>query len=269
MKRRSHLWKTSAALAAGSRLNEIWIGVLILCLVAGCGGSRTEPVRISAAASARDALERIATDFQAETGIRVEINPGPSSTLATQIAQGAPADLFLSADEAWADELAKDQLVAERRDLLSNRLVLVASADSTLQVHDLGGLAGSGIKRLALAGAEVPAGRYARQALESAGVWAAVKDRVLEAGDVRAAVTYVARREADAGLVYYTDTVGDSKIRIVFEINPALHAPIRYPLVLVGRDEVRPEARRFYDYLGSEAAARVFRQAGFVWVSGE
>jgi len=141
--------------------------------------------------------------------------------------------------------------------------VLVVPADSTLEFEELKDVAGPEVERLALASAQVPAGAYARQALKNAGVWDRVKDRVLEGGDVKAALTYVARREADAGFVYKTDTLGNSKVRVALEVPPKLHAPIRYPLDLVRRGATKPEARRFYEYLGTAPAARVFRDAGF------
>ena len=237
--------------------------LLILGLLVGCGQSAEEPIRVSAAASTREALEQIAADFRAATGLAVELNLGPSSDLARQIRQGGPADLFLSADEAWADFLADNQLVAERRDTLTNRLVVVVPADSALSLQALSDLAQEGVRRLALAGPAVPAGRYAREALKAAGVWEPVQGRVLEAADVRATLTYVARGEADAGLVYATDAQDNPKVRVALPVKADLHRPICYPLVLVRRDPIRPGARRLYDYLGSDKAAEVFRRFGF------
>jgi molybdate transport system substrate-binding protein len=238
---------------------------LCLTLLTGCGSAKAEPVIIFAAASSRQAMEQIAADFKTETGIDVQINSGASSTLAKQIDKGAAADLFLSADESWADFLADADrdLVEERRDLLTNQLVLVVPAESKLEVKELKDVAGPDIRRLALAGAQVPAGAYARQALKKAGVWDRVKDRILEGGDVKAALTYVARGEADAGFVYKTDARGNDSVRVALEVPAGLHDPIRYPLVLVRRSAIKAHARRFYEYLGTEAAERVFREAGF------
>jgi molybdate transport system substrate-binding protein len=242
-----------------------WPLALVLACVplAGCGGGpRTEDVLVYAAASTREALEQVAADFRAQTGIPVHLNLGPSSTLARQIERGAPADLFLSADEDWADFLGKSNLIDRRQDLLTNRLVVIVPADSALAFHDLKGLAAADVK-LALAGPAVPAGHYAEEALKNAGVWDKVRDRVLRAVDVRAALAYVAQGEAGAGLVYETDTLGVKKVRIALKVPPELHTPIRYPLVLVRHEHVKDAARQFYEYLGSEAAAEVFRRAGF------
>src|SRR5262249_10624780 len=109
----------------------------------------------------------------------------------------------------------------------------------------------------------VPAGRYAREALRQAGIWEQVKDRVLEGGDVRAALIYVVRKEAEAGLVYAADIQATSQVRVALEVQPDMHTPIRYPLVLVRREPIRAGARRFYEYLSSAPAAERFRKAGF------
>jgi molybdate transport system substrate-binding protein len=238
-----------------------WVGV---CLLAGCrAGPRQEVLHVAVAASTQEAVRQIADAFRRETGAVVECNAAASSELARQIEHGGNADLFLSADEAWADYLAEKNLVAQRRDLLANRLVVVVPKETTLVLNDLRDLAKPAVTRLALAGAAVPAGRYARQALKKAGVWHVVEDRVLEGKDVRAALTYVARGEAEAGIVYATDVVQASTVRTALSVNADLHDPIRYPLVLVRRERLHPAAQRFFDCLSSETAAAVFRAAGF------
>src|SRR4029077_4178716 len=141
--------------------------------------------------------------------------------------RGADADLFLSADETWADFLADKELVERRRELLSNRLVVIVPAKSPAKIQSLDDLAGPAIKRLALAGSQVPAGTYAREALAHAGIWERLKDRVIEGGDVRQALAYVDREEAEAGIVYATDVIGSAKVRVAVEIDSRLHAPIR------------------------------------------
>jgi molybdate transport system substrate-binding protein len=216
-----------------------------------------------AAASTKESAEQIAADFQAETGVRAVVSFGPSSGLAKQIELGADADLFLSADEASANYLASKALVAERRDLLTNRLVVVVPAKGDPELKGLGDLARSGVKRLALAEAGVPAGEYARQALSKAGALDQVKGKVVGGTDVRATLQFVRSGEADAGIVYTTDVLGDSAVRVALEIDASLHDPIRYPLVLIRREATHPAARRFYEYLLSAKAAEVFRRAGF------
>jgi molybdate transport system substrate-binding protein len=238
-----------------------------LCAVpflATAGVAPAETVHVYAAASTRDVIEDVARAFKDETGIAVDVTPAASSALAKQIEKGADADLFLSADEDWADYLSDHKLVEKRRDLLGNRLAVVTPADSGLKVGELADLAAAGVKQLALAGPSVPAGRYARQALEKAGVWDKVKDRVVEAGDVRAALALVVKGEADAGVVYVTDAkeAGD-KVKTALVVPDDLHKPIRYPLALLRTDAIKPEARKFYEYLAGDKAAAVFRKAGF------
>lgn len=240
--------------------------LLTFCLLiglAGCTAAKPQAVTIFVAVSAREPVEQIGRDFESQTGTPVTCNPGASSTLARQIEQGAGADLFLSADERWADYLADKGMTVERRDLLGNRLVVVTPADHPLKLGRLGDLAGGEVKRLALALDPVPAGHYAREALRNAGIWEQVKDRVREAGDVRATLALVARDEADAGLVYATDAAATDKVRVALEVPEELHSPIRYPLVLVNRTGGSAAARAFYDFLDSAAARAHFRKAGF------
>jgi molybdate transport system substrate-binding protein len=236
---------------------------LLLCFALGCRSQSQPAVAVFAAASTGDVLEEIARDFEAKSGVKVTVNPAASSTLAVQIEQGAGADLFLSADEAWADHLERKGLCAERRDLLGNRLVVVVPADNAVSLNGLDDLNADKYKRIAVAREGVPAGDYTRQALRAAGVWDALKDRIIEGGDVRATLTYVLRGEADAGFVYATDAAARGKVRVAYEVPEQLHQPIRYPLVLVRRELANPAAKRLYDYLAGDKAAAAFRRAGF------
>lgn len=243
--------------------------LLSLGLLAGCASSKApEPLRVFAAASTRESLEQVADAFRVQEGVPVTLNFGPSSTLARQIEQGAQADLFLSADTEWADYLGDKGLVQEGRVLLTNRLVVVVPADSSLALQRLGDLSQPSVRRLALTGPSVPAGRYAREALQKDGVWDRVRDRILEAGDVRAVLTFVARGEAEAGLVYATDAAVSSNVRVALEVKPEEHSPIRYTLVLVRRERLHPKARALFDFLDEEHAREVFRRAGF-GIAGE
>jgi molybdate transport system substrate-binding protein len=232
-------------------------------LLLGCSAPRGETVHVAAAASTREALEQISRDFQQETGITIDLNLGASSELVRQIEQGAPSDIFVSADESWADHLASEGLVAERRNRLTNRLVVVVPAGLGPSPASLADLVKPAFHRIALAAPAVPAGRYARQALTKAGIWNKIRDRALESRDVRAALTYVARAEAEAGLVYATDALQSEDVRVAIDIPADFHQPIYYPVVLVQRDPITGPARRFFEYLNGEQAAVVFHQAGF------
>jgi molybdate transport system substrate-binding protein len=234
---------------------------LVLTLV-GCT-AKPHGIQVFAAVSTREAMEAIASDFERQSGTPVRCSFAGSSTLARQIEQGADADLFLSADERWADDLADKRLVAERRDLLGNRLVVVVPAARPLRLKRLADLDGSEVRHLALALDPVPAGHYARQALQKAGIWEQMEKRVREAGDVRAALALVARDEADAGIVYATDVAASDKVRVALEVPEELHEPIRYPLVLLRRKDGSAAARALYDFLAGDTARAHFRKAGF------
>jgi molybdate transport system substrate-binding protein len=245
-----------------------WLFQMGVFLLAGCFGSpqandSSFVVTIYVAASTRVPVEQIAAAFESETGTRVLVQPGASSMLAKQIQQGGPADLFLSADEASADFLAAKELVAERVDLLTNRLVVIVPATaSRLSIKQLRDLADPAVKKLALAEPGVPAGEYGRAALRFARILEDVKPRLVGAIDVSATLQLVARGEVDAGIVYATDARNNSKVRIALEIDPKAHPPIRYPLLLL-RPRPDTAARRLYKFMSSEKAAALFRQAGF------
>ena len=221
-----------------------------------------------ATASTTNAVEDAIASYAAETGAEVVASYAASSALARQIENGAPADLFLSANLDWADYLDRRGLLepGTRRDLLGNRLVLVAPADSALEVSigpglDLAGLLGDG--RLALGDPDhVPAGRYARAALESLGLWAEVEGRTVRTLDVRAALALVERGEVPLGVVYATDVAVCGACRTVATFPESSHPPIRYPLALVA-GRASPAARAFYDFLLSPAAAEIFARYGF------
>jgi molybdate transport system permease protein len=245
--------------------------VIVLCLivVSGCARSSQEAVEVAAAASTREPMDRLAADFQAKTGIKVQVTLGPSSILAKQIEEGGSAALFLSADEGWADYLNKKGLVARRKDLLTNRLVVIVPADSAMKITSLTDLAAKGFKRIALAGPGVPAGTYAREALVKAGIWENVKDRVVSGKDVRATLAFVEQKEVEAGFVYVTDADVSDRVRVAYRVPENMHRPIRYPLVQVKQTPIRPQAEEFFQYLGSPEAASVFRKAGFGVAQGK
>lgn len=225
---------------------------------------------VFAAASTAEALADIAQRYEAEGGPRVSLVFAASSMLARQIENGAPADLFLSADEPWMDYLEKRRLIAagSRVDLLGNRLILVAPAWSALALtiapgFPLAEALGNG--RLALGDPDhVPAGIYAKAALESLGVWRQVAGKLLPSSDVRAALVYVERGEAAAGIVYRTDATR-AKVRVIGSFPEDSHPPIRYPLALVA-GRTAPAARAFYDYLRGPAARAAFEKSGFTFV---
>ena len=254
----------ASAKLAGMRSSPCrYLGRLLLaCLLCTRAAATDSTVKIYVAASTRDVVAEIAKQFTQSSGVGVEVSPGPSSKLAKQIVEGGPADLFLSADQANADYLGEKQLVARRRNLLGNRLVVVVPKASTLKLESLADLKSEAVQEVALALEKVPAGEYARQALGATGVWNEIQSKVIGGEDVRATLAFV-ERGAAAGIVYATDARGSSQVRVAFEIDPGLHQPIEYPLVLLKRDPANAAAQQLYDYLGTERAAEVFRRSGF------
>lgn len=231
----------------------------------GCGGTADSgTVELFGAASTSDALDQIKAPFEQAHGTTVRTNYAGSSTLAHQIENGAGADVFLSANARWVDYLEGKGLVARRRDLLSNRLVVVVPAGSQVHVARLEDLLEPGIERLALADPDaVPAGIYAKEALVKTGLWERVRKKVVSGADVRWALSFVETGNAEAGIVYATDAALSDSVRVALQIDPGLTSPIRYPLVLLRRGADRPVAQSLFDYLGGPEAAAVFRQYGF------
>lgn len=219
---------------------------------------------VFAAASLTNALDEIRARFTEETGIAVQTSYGSSSTLARQIEKGAPADVFLSADVKWGDHLSDNGLVAQRRDLLGNRLVLIVPKDSTLTLRRPADLLTAGVDHLALGDPDsVPAGQYAKQAFKKLGLWDQLRAKVAAAEDVRHALAFVETGAAAAGVVYATDAAISKKVRVAFEIPESLTGPVRYPLVLLQSARNSDAAKSFYRYLASRDAASVFRKHGF------
>ncbi len=225
---------------------------------------KRQSILILAAASTTDAIENIAREFEgAHPAATVRTSFGASSTLARQIAAGARADLFLSASTQWADELQQKGRVAKRQDLLGNRLVVIVAADSPLAITTPADLAGDRIKRLALADpAAVPAGIYARQALEKLGLWQRLSPRVAAGADVRQALDFVASGAAEAGIVYASDVAAQDQVRIACEFPVELSQSIRYPLLLL--TDASPAASELYEFLSAPAAAESFKRHGFL-----
>ena len=222
---------------------------------------------VFAAASLKESLDAAVATYAAPDRPKIVVSYASSGALARQIENGAPADLFISADQAWMDYLGERKLIdqATRRTLLTNRLVLVAPADRPLSLRIAPGFAlaqALGDGRLAIGDpATVPAGRYAQAALESLGVWSQVASRTAPAESVRAALALVVRGEVPLGIVYRTDAISEPKVRVVGEFAADSHPPIVYPAAVVAG--ARPAAGALLDYLASPAARAVFARFGF------
>ena len=253
----------------GRRLRSVLSLIVGLAMVWTLGGTAAaaETITVFAAASMKNALDEVGRAYEAQTGVRVRVAYAATSAIARQVEQGAPADIFVSADAQWMDYLAERRLIvaASRRDLLTTRLALIAPAGSRTSLRIGRGMPlaqAMGDRRLAVAAAEVPAGRYARDALSALGVWPSVSRRLIEAENVRSALQYVARGEAAFGVVYETDARVEPKVRGVGVFPAGSHAPIVYPAAIVAGSRNK-DAAGFLAFMSSARAGRIFQGYGF------
>jgi molybdate transport system substrate-binding protein len=242
--------------------------VLTCLLAAAPAAAQDKSITVFAAASTKNALDDVDAAFLKASGIKVVTSYGASSALARQIEQGAPADIFVSADLDWMDYAAQKKTIRDdtRVNLLGNRLVLIAPKDSKIdavtitQGFDLAKLAGDG--RIATADVRaVPAGKYAKTALESLGAWAGAEKKIAMAENVRAALALVARGEAVLGIVYETDAKIEPGVKIVGAFPPQSHPPIVYPVAATVT--AKPEVETYLAFLRSGTAKAVFEHYGF------
>lgn len=243
--------------------------LLLISFATACSQPQEDkaPV-VLAAASLQDALEDAAGAWAAKGHPRPVLSFAATSAIARQIEAGAPADLFISADEKWMDDVAGKGLIRSdsRADFLANSLVLIAPADSKAELAIAPGfpLASSlGSGRLALADPDaVPAGRYAKEALTSLGVWDSVADKIAQAENVRVALALVARGEAPLGIVYATDAKAEPKVRVIGQFPADSHVPITYPLAVL-KTSTNAGAQDFRSFLVSNDGVAVFVKYGF------
>ena len=238
-------------------------------LLGSVPGAQARNLIIFAAASLKNALDEVEGEFQKRFAEKALISYAASSALARQVENGAPADIFISADLGWMDYIDKRGLLRKnsRTNLLRNEIVLVAPADSRASVaigprFPLAALLGDG--RLAMGDPDhVPAGQYGKAALEYLEVWQSVSGRIARAENVRAALNFVARGEAPFGIVYRTDAAADKNVRIVGAFPAGSHPPIVYPAAMLSGGK-SPIAGKFFVFLQSPEAAAIFRKHGFV-----
>ncbi|KQM19346.1 molybdate ABC transporter substrate-binding protein [Novosphingobium sp. Leaf2] len=262
---------TSVPFRAVARI-ATWLLLALGCalspIAAQAAPERRAPL-VLAAASLQESLNAAADAFAARGHPRPRISFAASSALARQIESGAPADLFLSADEQWMDALAAKRLLrpGTRVSLLTNALVLIAPQGSPVRLRIAPGMPiartlGSG-RRLAVADpAAVPAGIYAKQALTSLRVWNTLNGKLAPADSVRSALALVSRRAAPLGIVYATDARADRGVRVVGIFPASSHVPIRYPLATLAASR-NPEGEAFRRFLSSAQGKAIFRRFGF------
>jgi molybdate transport system substrate-binding protein len=259
----------------GSHYRKSFLAIVAITIIslASCarktapapGVGQKRVVIVSAAASAKDLIEELAKEFGRTSPTEVKVNAGPSNALASQILAGAPADLFLSANQQWADEIEKASHAIDKVRLLTNGLVIVVPKGNPGEVHEPTDLLSEKVKKVALAGEKVPAGMYAEQALTKLDLFRPLMQdqKIVRGQDVRNALSFVERGEAEAGIVYSTDVRISPNVVTAHEFDASLHGEIVYVLVLLENVDNRSAARKFYEFLQSPDTNKVYEQFGF------
>jgi molybdate transport system substrate-binding protein len=246
-------------------LRQLLSGIALL-LLALPSLMQADDLTVFAAASLTDALKEIATDYEKTGGDKIVFNFAASGTLELQIRHGAPADLFLSADEAKMNDLAQDGLllVGTRKDLLTGSLVIIVPADSALTLTSATQLADPKFKKIALGETHiVPAGIYAKAYLQKIGIWDQVAPRVIPLESVRAALAAVETGNVDAGIVYKTDAMHSARVKVAFAVPDADGPAIVYPAAVVKDSKHAAAAQKFLDYLARPGSLAIFQRYGF------
>ncbi|MGH8796752.1 MAG: molybdate ABC transporter substrate-binding protein [Caldimonas sp.] len=244
----------------------LWLVFLLVFLLALPRAAAAQQLTVSAASSLTNAFRAIGPKFEAaHPGVTVRFNFAASGVLLQQIAQGAPVDAFASADQATMDRGAARQLIdaGTRRDFAANRVVLIESTQGGVALGSLADLRNAQVKRIAIGKtATVPVGRYTEEALRSAGLWAPLQPKFVEADSVRQVLDYVARGEVEAGFVYATDAaIMADKVKVV--LTAGGHTPVRYPVAVVGESRQKAAAAAFIAFLSTPAAQTVLAHFGF------
>ncbi|MCR5290153.1 MAG: molybdate ABC transporter substrate-binding protein [Treponema sp.] len=231
------------------------------------GSQKQVELVIAAAASLTDSMNDVISIYEKEhPNVHIVPTYGSSGTLRKQIEQGAPAELFISANQSHMDTLRKQDLVDESsvKDMFENKVVLITPSDSTKKIKAYTDCGTDSIERIALGIPEsVPAGDYAKQVFTALGIWDTVAAKTVYAKDVRQVLTYVEMGEVDAGVVYATDAAISKKVTIICEAPANTHKPILYPAAILAQAKHKKEAKAFFDYLSSKQAAKIFASYGF------
>ncbi len=241
--------------------------LFVLLFMFGAIAAGAAELTVFAAASLSDALGEIAPAYSRATGHTLRFNFGASGLLARQIQEGAPADVFFSADELRMDRLDQAGLLlpGTRRTLLGNTLVVVVATPEGARVGSLPDLAGASVRRVVIGDpATVPAGTYARQYLQKMGLWPLLLGKLVPLDNVRAVLAVVESGNADAGIVYRTDALISKKVRIAVEVPLAEGPRITYPAAVITTTKQPAAARALVDFLASPAAQAVFVRYGFL-----
>ncbi|WP_239454229.1 molybdate ABC transporter substrate-binding protein [Bacillus suaedaesalsae] len=245
--------------------------LFILCLVilTSCSGPSNQKIEltVSAAASLKDALAEIKQAFEVENeNVLIYYNLGSTGSLQQQVMQGAPTDVFLSASKEHLTKLVDGNLIDRNQsaDLLSNSLVVIGTNTETLKIQSLKDLSNDSIKRVSIGIPEtVPAGKYAKEAMQAENVWDEIENKLVPAKDVRQVLSYVESDNVQIGIVYKTDASVSKKAKVLYEIPEGFHTPLVYSAGVVKNTKHAEEARAFYQFLQSKEAITIFEKYGF------
>lgn len=244
------------------------LGIVVFILLTGCTNNQEESttLTISAAISLTDALEEIKEIYEKDHDISLSFNLAGSGTLAQQIEQGAPVDLFISANTNWMDLLEEKGLILSdsRKNIAENRLVIISHKNNPAETLPLSGEAFHSFEQVAIGNPDsVPAGNYTREALQAANMWDSLREKAILTKDVRQVLTYVETENADLGFVYKSDALLSEQIKILATIDEGLHQPIVYPAAVTEGSKTQEEAKQFLQYLLQEEAREIFKKYGF------
>lgn len=256
------------------RFRKLWMLLCIVSLMAGCsanqtgnGGEEEVELLIAAAASLTDALTELKDTYESEhEQVTITFNFGSSGKLASQIKQGAPVDVFLSASVKDMDGLESDALLLDstRMDFAENALVLIGHKDTSLRVSSFEGIGNASITEIVMGEPEsVPVGRYTKDVLEHLDLWDALQNKLVMGSDVRQVLTHVELGNADLGVVYASDAFISDKVKVLAEADSSWHAPIVYPGAVVKSTKHESEAKAFLTFLNSEEGKKVLEAYGF------
>ncbi|NER79246.1 MAG: molybdate ABC transporter substrate-binding protein [Leptolyngbya sp. SIO1D8] len=228
--------------------------------------AETVNLTISVAASVQDAMKKVQAAYQAAApNVTITYNFGSSGSLAQQIAQGAPSDIFLSASQKWMDDLTENGQILDgsRQNLLQNAMVLIVPAENA-QVADFQDLEAGAVDKVAIGEPEsVPAGRYAKEVLTTLNLFDGLQSQLVFTKDVRQVLSYVETGNVDAGLVYATDAMTSEQVQVVASAPPETHAPIVYPIAVVNDSANQDAAQAFVDFLTTDTTIAIFQEHGF------
>lgn len=254
-----------------NKFKFLLFSLVLLLILAACSSNSEKqdekvPLTVSAAVSLTDALEDIKTLYEKDHKVEFTFNLQGSGSLAQQIQQGAPVDIFISANQQWMETLAEDQLIIDstKEDVTGNKLVLITSKDSPIDYDSIEAIGDNEIKKIAIGNPEsVPAGKYTEQVLQNLNLWDSLENKFILAKDVRQVLTYVETENVDIGFVYESDARSSDQVKILATAKNHTHDPIIYPAAIIKDTKHEKEATEFMTFLSTDVAQDILKNHGF------